>query len=116
MQLQISELYKKIPSSPNEAKVCLAKKEDEIQELQSKLTQAIIEIEKSTNILEKLAEEKNKICTHEEESVVITDLKSRLQTAHERCQELQSQVTVTEQDAQNQGQQVISEILIILVF
>lgn len=106
LQSQMTELRKKIPTTPSETLLKLAQKEEEIEELQLKLTEATKEIENSINLLEKIAEDKKKPCAHEEESVVVNDLKAQLSATHERCQELQNQVTSAELDAQSQGQQV----------
>lgn len=100
-------MNKKISSTnTNEIFFNLAQKDEQIEELQMKLIEATKELEKSTELLEKVANEQSKTKSPEKESDIVNDLKAQLATSHERCQELQELASSAEQDAQNQGQQV----------
>lgn len=103
-------LEKKVIEFSNTNKIpskILEERDEQIEALESKLIEATQEIEKNTTLLNNIAASRKQQVTDIEHDSITDDLKMQLLAAHERCQELQSLLESTENDAQKQSQQVI---------
>lgn len=84
----------------------LSEKDDQIEELQNKLLEAVQEIEQNTILLNNISSSRQASIINVDQNPINEDLKSQLTSVHERCKELQSLLQVAEEDAHNRGQEV----------
>ncbi|CAG2062449.1 unnamed protein product, partial [Timema podura] len=89
----------------------LQKQEDQIEDLQNKLTQATKELNEGAAIIEQLGSRRSKLNSSEIDAVAASQLKAVLQQTEERVRLLEGKLKDAEEDAQAKAQEMTEMIV-----